>query len=90
MKGLPARVPAVVVLAGTGLAAALLAASSRRYPGVFQLSGAGVVLALTVAALLGYAACGIWALRGEAQAPPPDDTVTGLGAPGAWVEDLAV
>jgi hypothetical protein len=65
MKGLPARVPAVVVLIGTGAAAALVVTSSRRYPGVLQLSGAGFVLALTVVALLGYAACGVWALRGE-------------------------
>src|SRR5262252_6301505 len=54
--------PAVVVLAGVGLAGVLLIASSLKYPGIYRLPGAGAVVALSVAALLGYAACGTWAL----------------------------
>jgi hypothetical protein len=37
--------------------------SSLRYSAIFQLPGAGVVVVVTVVALLGYAACGVWALR---------------------------
>ena len=61
--GLKPRIPAVVVLAGVGMAAILVIISSLRYPAIFRLPGAGVELALTVATLLGYAACGAWALR---------------------------
>ena len=57
------RIPAVVVLAGTVVAVALIVVSSLRYPAIFRLSGAGVVLTLTVVMLLGYAACGVWSLR---------------------------
>lgn len=63
MNGLNPRAPAAVVLAGVTLAAALLIASSLKYPAIFRLSGAGVVVAVTVVALLGYGACGTWALR---------------------------
>src|SRR5262252_7832361 len=45
--------PAVVVLAGVGLAGVLLIASSLKYPGIYRLPGAGAVVALSVAALLG-------------------------------------
>jgi hypothetical protein len=51
------------VLAGVAVAAGLIVFSSLRYPGIFQLPGSGLVLALTLAMLLGYAACGVWALR---------------------------
>jgi len=63
VNGLNARIPAVVVLTGVAVAAALLIASSLKYPAIFRLPGAGVVMAVTVVALLGYAACGAWALR---------------------------
>ena len=63
MNGLNPRTAAVVVLAGVGVAVALLIISSLRYPAIFRLSGAGVVMAVTVVLLLGYAACGAWALR---------------------------
>jgi hypothetical protein len=53
----------MIVLAGAGAAAALVITSSLRYPAVLGLPGSTVVLALTVAALLGYAGCGAWALR---------------------------
>ena len=62
VNGLNPRIPAVVVLAGVGLAGVLLIASSLKYPGIYRLPGAGAVVALSVAALLGYAACGTWAL----------------------------
>jgi len=58
--------PAVAVLAGVVVAAALLITSSLRYPALLRLPGAGVVLAVTVIALLGYAGCGAWALRRSA------------------------
>jgi hypothetical protein len=57
------RVPAIVVLAGVATAVALIVFSSLRYRGIFRLSGASLVLVLTLAMLLGYAACGVWALR---------------------------
>src|SRR5215472_17494894 len=57
------RLPAVAVLAGVVVAAALLIASSLKYPAIVQFPGAAAVLALTVVALLGYAGCGAWALR---------------------------
>jgi len=41
----------------------LILVSSLRYPAIFRLPGAGLVLTLTVVMLLGYAACGLWALR---------------------------
>ena len=63
MTGLNPRIPAVVVLTGVAVAAALLIASSLNYPAIFRLPGAGIVIAVTVVALLGYAACGAWALR---------------------------
>jgi len=63
VNGLNARIPAVVVLTGVAVAASLLIASSLKYPTIFRLPGAGVVMAVTVVALLGYAACGAWALR---------------------------
>jgi hypothetical protein len=50
------------VLAGVGVAGVLLTTSSVKYPALYRLPGAGVVVALTAAALLGYAACGAWAL----------------------------
>jgi hypothetical protein len=59
------RLPGAVVLAGVVVAAAVLAFSAVRYPGAARLQGAAAVLALTVLALAGYAACGIWALRRE-------------------------
>jgi hypothetical protein len=62
MNRLNPRIPAVVVLTGVAVAAALLIASSLKYPAIFGLPGAGVVIAVTVVALLGYAACGAWAL----------------------------
>jgi hypothetical protein len=63
VNGLNPRIPAVVVLAGVVVAAALLTASCLRYPAVLRLPGAGVVIVVTAAGLLGYAACGAWALR---------------------------
>jgi hypothetical protein len=51
------------MLTGVAVAAALLIASSLKYPAIFRLPGAGVVMAVTVVALLGYAACGAWAVR---------------------------
>jgi hypothetical protein len=63
VNGLNPRIPAVVVLAGVGLAVVLIITSSLRYPDVLRLSGAAVVLALTAVVLLGYTACGVWALR---------------------------
>jgi len=63
VTGLNPRIPAVVVLTGVAVAAALLIASSLNYPAIFRLPGAGIVIAVTVVALLGYAACGAWALR---------------------------
>jgi len=63
VNGLNPRLPAVAVLAGVVVAAALLITSSLRYPAILRLPGAGVVLAVTVVALLGYAGCGAWALR---------------------------
>ena len=63
MNGLNQRIPAVVVLAGAGMAGVLLITSSLKYPAIYRFPGAGVVMALTVTALLGYAACGAWALR---------------------------
>lgn len=62
MNGLNPRIPAVVVLAGTGTAAILLITASVRYPAIYQLPGAAVVVAFTVVTLLGYAAGGTWAL----------------------------
>lgn len=56
------RIPAATVLAGVAVAAVLMVVSSVGFPALFRLSGADVVLALTVALLLGYAACGGWAL----------------------------
>jgi hypothetical protein len=61
--GLNPRIPAVAVLTGVAVAAALLIASCLRYPAILRLPGATVVIAVTVVALLGYAACGAWALR---------------------------
>ncbi|HET7244356.1 MAG TPA: hypothetical protein VFJ07_05915, partial [Streptosporangiaceae bacterium] len=49
-------------LLGAAVAAALMIASSLKYPGIFGLPGAGVVTAVSVVALLGYAACGARAL----------------------------
>jgi len=57
------RIPAIAVLAGVAVAAALVITSSLKYPAISRLPGASVFLALSVAALLGYAACGAWALR---------------------------
>jgi hypothetical protein len=62
VNGLKPRIPAAVVLAGVAAAAVLMIISSVRYPGIFRLAGAGAVLALTAVMLLGYAACGVWAL----------------------------
>jgi len=63
VNGLNPRIPAVFVLAGVGLAGVLLIASSLKYPAIYRLPGADVVVTLTVAGLLGYAACGARALR---------------------------
>jgi len=62
VNGLRPRIPAVVVLAGVAVAGILLVSSSMEYPAIYRLPGAAAVMALTVAALLGYAACGAWAL----------------------------
>jgi hypothetical protein len=62
VNGLNPRIPAVVVLAGVGLAGVLLIASSLKHPAIYRLPGADVVVTLTVGALLGYAACGARAL----------------------------
>lgn len=51
------------MLAGVAVALGLIVFSSLRYRGIFQLSGSSLVLVLTLAMLLGYAACGVWALR---------------------------
>jgi hypothetical protein len=51
------------VLAGVAIAVTLIVFSSLRYPGIFRLPVASLVLALSLAMLLGYAACGVWALR---------------------------
>ena len=50
------------MLAGVAVAGILLVSSSMEYPAIYRLPGAAAVMALTVAALLGYAACGAWAL----------------------------
>ena len=63
MNRLNPRIPAVAVLTGVAAAAALLIVSCLRYPAILRLPGAAVVMAGTVVALLGYAACGAWALR---------------------------
>jgi hypothetical protein len=63
VNGLNPRLPAVVVLTGVTVAAALMIASSLKYPAIFGLPGASLVMAVTVVALLGYAAGGVWALR---------------------------
>jgi hypothetical protein len=57
------RLTAAAVLAGTVVAAIVVAVASLRYPAILQLPGAGPVLAVTVIMLLGYAAGGAWALR---------------------------
>ena len=53
------RLMAVAVLAGTVVAAIVVAVASLRYPAVLRLPGAGPVLAVTVIMLLGYAADGL-------------------------------
>ena len=57
------RLTAAAVLAGTVVAAIVVAVASLRYPAIVRLPGAGPVLAVTVITLLGYAAGGAWALR---------------------------
>ena len=57
------RIPAAAVLVGVAVAAVLVVISSLRYPAIFGLRGADIVLTLTIVVLLGYATCGIWALR---------------------------
>ena len=87
MNGLNPRIPAVVVLAGVGVAVALIVPSSLRYPHLSQLPGASAVLAFTVVTLLGYAACGIWALRSPS---PGQGTGLAWGALGAamWSAEI--
>src|SRR5215472_6405276 len=61
--------------------------SSVRYPGIFRLPGAGAVLALTAVLLLGYAACGTWALW---RPSPGQGTGLAWGALGAamWSAEI--
>jgi hypothetical protein len=63
MNWLRPRIPAVAVLTGAVVAVVLIVVLSLRYPGIFRLSGAGIVLTLTAVMLVGYAACGLRALR---------------------------
>jgi hypothetical protein len=57
------RLAGAAVLTGTAAAVVVMAVSSVRYPAIFRLPGAGLVLAVSMVMLLGYAACGAWALR---------------------------
>jgi len=87
VNGLNPRIPAVVVLAGVGVAVALIVTSSLRYPAMFQLPGASVILAFTAITLLAYAACGLWALRSPS---PGQGTGLAWGALGAamWSAEI--